>query len=207
MEEMLRTEVEQEPYFPFVGNNLALDLIATQIFVRRKPYDLLQTLQSLQSWWKQALEHHPEELPSEELFRAVEWTEDLLQSVKELRVTLQRLFRSLVIHQTLTESELEPLNHILTTGAPVLKVMETGTIREMYITSDQQKGGLFLPIALSASRLIAQGERERIRQCDYCTGLFYDTSTNGTRRWCTEQCKNRSRSSRKYAQSKQIQKL
>ncbi|PXX58159.1 putative RNA-binding Zn ribbon-like protein [Nocardia tenerifensis] len=60
------------------------------------------------------------------------------------------------------------------------------------------------PIVLSAVDLLRQGSFERIRQCPghdgSCGWLFYDTSKNNSRRWCSmAQCGTHNKSHRQSA--------
>lgn len=59
------------------------------------------------------------------------------------------------------------------------------------------------PIVKDAVELLTAGRPERIRECpgaDGCGWLFYDTSRNGKRRWCSmEVCGNRAKGRRHYA--------
>jgi predicted RNA-binding Zn ribbon-like protein len=60
-------------------------------------------------------------------------------------------------------------------------------------------------VARDATDLLTTGRLERIRECpgaDGCGWLFYDTSRNGKRRWCSmEACGNRSKGRRHYQRS------
>jgi predicted RNA-binding Zn ribbon-like protein len=58
------------------------------------------------------------------------------------------------------------------------------------------------PVARSAVDLLTTGDLERIRECPGagdCGWLFYDTSRNRSRRWCSmESCGNRAKGRRHY---------
>ncbi|HZD00682.1 MAG TPA: ABATE domain-containing protein [Actinomycetes bacterium] len=58
-------------------------------------------------------------------------------------------------------------------------------------------------VAESAARLLTEGELSRIKECPGagdCGWLFYDTSRNGRRRWCSmEGCGSRVKTRRQYA--------
>jgi predicted RNA-binding Zn ribbon-like protein len=52
------------------------------------------------------------------------------------------------------------------------------------------------PIAQAAAELLLEGDLSRVRQCaaDDCAWLFYDTSRNHSRRWCSmSSCGNRAK--------------
>jgi predicted RNA-binding Zn ribbon-like protein len=62
-------------------------------------------------------------------------------------------------------------------------------------------------VTQSAVDLLTEGELSRIRECPGagdCGWLFYDTSRNGTRRWCSmEGCGSRVKMRRQYARRRQ----
>jgi predicted RNA-binding Zn ribbon-like protein len=62
------------------------------------------------------------------------------------------------------------------------------------------------PVATSAAELLTAGEHERIHECpgaDECGWLFYDTSRNRSRRWCSmESCGNRAKGRRHYRRTR-----
>lgn len=188
--------------FPFGGNNLALDLVNTEHVVRRQRKDALDSIEHLQAWWTSARTRHEEGNLGEALDGSIQWDETLLVLVKRMRAQLRHLFTAVATGQRVQASDLTFLNTILATSYPTVMVTSDGGYQEGYATRDPERGGLFLPIALSALHLLVEGERERIRACPNCIGLFYDTSKNGTRRWCSEACMNRARSVERYAQRK-----
>jgi predicted RNA-binding Zn ribbon-like protein len=58
--------------------------------------------------------------------------------------------------------------------------------------------------ALDAADLLTSGDLARVRQCGdaECGWLFFDTSRNGSRRWCSmDACGNRNKARRFYARS------
>ena len=61
---------------------------------------------------------------------------------------------------------------------------------------------VLLPIAHSALWLATEGQRARLRACGNgrCILLFYDTTKNGARRWCSVGCKDRDRKMKRYHQ-------
>jgi predicted RNA-binding Zn ribbon-like protein len=71
---------------------------------------------------------------------------------------------------------------------------------------DRMTDGLEKPLcllAVSAVDLLTEGEPGRVKECPGagdCGWLFYDTSRNGTRRWCSmEGCGSRVKMRRQYA--------
>lgn len=188
-------------YFVFLANALALDLINTDVILRRKRRDLLPTLEAVAQWWEAMRSHHPEiASPADERWRCPE----LFEAIKRLRSALRTLFDAVVAGQPVSAAELAPLNEILRLGYQELGVTPEGDVQPGYGIHGDAVEALLLPIALSAFDLLARADRERLRHCEnpHCVALFYDTSKSATRRWCSEGCMNRARSAERYARVK-----
>ena len=189
----------------FLSGSLALDLANTEMVVRGKKRDVLSSPEALSHWWQEALVHHPERERVEEEESAINWTSELLEAVKRVRQTLRTVCTHLVEEQVVTAEDLEALNQVLSLGYQSLQQTAQGAIIAVYRAHDQQKGSIVLPIALSAFRLLTDGERQRLHKCknERCILFFYDTTKSGTRQWCSLRCLNRSRSIHHYKQIKE----
>jgi predicted RNA-binding Zn ribbon-like protein len=186
----------------FLSGSLALDLVNTEMIVRRKKRDLLSSPDELAPWWQAALAHHPEHEDIVGEGTPIAWTSDLLDEVKRFRQSLRSLCSGLVEDPPIAPPDLTVLNQMLALGYQSAQVTPQGEIIAVYRVSDQQKGRVLLPIALSALRLLTEAERPRLHKCknDRCILFFYDTSKGGTRQWCSLGCLNRSRSIHHYQQ-------
>jgi Conserved protein containing a Zn-ribbon-like motif, possibly RNA-binding len=167
--------------------------------------DVLLSPDALSHWWQEVLAHHPERERVEEEASAISWTPELLAEVKRLRQALRTLCTHLVEEQAATPEDLEVLNQVLFLGYQSVQQTAQGAIIAVYRVHDQQKGRVLLPIALSAFRLLTEGERQRLHKCknERCILFFYDTTKSGTRQWCSLGCLNRSRSIHHYQQIKE----
>ncbi|WP_220207952.1 CGNR zinc finger domain-containing protein [Reticulibacter mediterranei] len=190
----------------FLSGSLALDLVNTEMIVRRKKQDLLSSPNDLAQWWQAALSHHPEREEIAGDGTPIAWTIDLLEEVKRFRQSLRLLCSTLVEEQTTTPPDLTMLNQLLALGYRSAQATPQGEIIAVYRVSDQQKGRVLLPLALSALRLFTETQRQRLHKCknDRCILFFYDTSKGGTRQWCSLGCLNRSRSSHHYHQHRNV---
>jgi predicted RNA-binding Zn ribbon-like protein len=188
----------------FLSGSLVLDLVNTEMIVRRKKQDLLSSPDDLAQWWQAALAHHPEHEEIAGDGTPFAWTVDLLEEVKRFRQSLRSLCSGLVEEQSTTQPDLTMLNQMLALGYQSAQATPQGEIIADYRVYDQQKGRVLLPLALSALRLLTEEERQRLHKCknDRCILFFYDTSKGGTRQWCSLGCLNRSRSIRHYQQRK-----
>jgi len=102
------------------------------------------------------------------------------------------------------EEDLQPVNEILALGYPALERTGRGNVKAVMRLRDPEKGGVVVPIALSALRLFTESDWRRLHQCknDRCIVFFYDITKSGTRRWCSPGCMNRARSIRQYQLTK-----
>jgi predicted RNA-binding Zn ribbon-like protein len=191
-------------FFVFLGNALALDLVNTDVILRRRRRDLLPTPEALAQWWDEARSRYPD--LDQGGGTAERWrSAALLDAVKRLRTALHDLFVTVIAGQAVSEDALGPLNRILRVGYRRLEVSADGQVLPGYGVHEDGMDALLLPIALSAYEVLTQADRDRLRACEnpYCVALFYDTSKSATRRWCSEGCMNRARSAARYAQVKQ----
>jgi predicted RNA-binding Zn ribbon-like protein len=191
---------EQKHLFALNGNNLALDLVNTERLIRRKRTDLLRTVEDLHFWWSTACKRHEGEMENILKNNGLVWDEGLLAAVQSLRSALRNIFAALTAGLPVPAADVHDLNMILATGHPMITIQGmTGG----YISTDERHGGILLPIALSAYRILTGSERERVRACPNCIAFFYDISKSHTRRWCSEKCMNRARSIQRFAALKQ----
>jgi predicted RNA-binding Zn ribbon-like protein len=189
--------------FIFLANALALDLINTNVVLRRRRCELLPTSEALARWWEAARGHYPEIAPMAQLDQR--WRNgDLFTATRQLRAALHVLFDAWVAGHPLDAAAVAPLNRILRLGYQAVQVTAGGEPRPGYGVHGEEAETLLVPIALSAYELLTRADRARLRHCDnpYCVALFFDTSKSATRRWCSVGCMNRARSAARYALAK-----
>jgi predicted RNA-binding Zn ribbon-like protein len=191
--------------FLFRAGELALDLVNTEVMVRGKRGDLLATPQDIDLWWQAACQHHAER----DEVRGAEGKgspddNDFLDEIKILRAALRDIFLTLIAGAAPQEASVAVLNEVLKMGYHCLEWTSTGEPHALYQTSAGERGTVLLPIALSALRLLQQGDHKRLHQCDNerCILLFYDSTKSATRRWCSLGCLDRARSAQRYKAKK-----
>jgi predicted RNA-binding Zn ribbon-like protein len=186
--------------FVFVGEALALDLVNTEVVVRGKRRDLLDTPAAVAAWWHTARRHYPHDLPVSGAALADDVA--LHRAIIQLRAALRGLFSALADGVTPAPEHLAVLNAVLNAGYPALVSHPDGTLGLTYGSRAGALGPL-LPIALSAVHLASEGARERLHRCanERCVLLFYDTTKSATRRWCSVGCKDRDRKMKRYHQA------
>lgn len=185
--------------FIFVGEALALDLVNTEVVIRRRPLDLLVSSGRYETWWRAAAERHPEavaRLPA----TAVTPRPDVLADVLVLRGALRALFGAAADGMPLPSDAVTVLNRVL---GGVHDAIAPGPGREpraVLVSDETGVDGPLAAVARSAFDLLTGSDLSRLHRCanNHCVLLFYDTTKSATRRWCSTACMNRARSSERF---------
>src|SRR5688572_10353728 len=190
--------------FLFVGDALALDLVNTEIVVRRKAIDLLTGSGAYTAWWRAAAAHYPEvvgRLPA----GGSEANPELLPSVIALRSALREIFGTVADGTAAPADALAVLNRALEAVDDAIVLGTDGEPRHLLVPRVPAADGPLAAVARSAFALLTEAESSRIHRCSNgrCVLLFYDTTRSATRRWCSAACMNRARSSRRYRERRQ----
>ncbi|MCX4823101.1 CGNR zinc finger domain-containing protein [Streptomyces sp. NBC_01142] len=172
---------------PLTGEPVSLDLLNTQWMQDGVRQDLLTGVDGLLIW-----------LTANGL--AERFTADA--------ATLERTVTARGALAALVDSPGDP-----TATARVDEVLGHGRIRAKLTTDGPGEEAEFADPAWGPGWLAARGHLDllrtapdRIRACAHgaCILHFFDTSRNGTRRWCSmAQCGNRAKASRHYARSRE----
>jgi predicted RNA-binding Zn ribbon-like protein len=179
-------------------------LINTETVDRGKKRDALSSPDALARWWDEACKRYADECVIEETGTSVALTDELLDAIKALRTALRAFATHVVEHLRVEEEDLSPVNEILALGYSAIERTQRGGVRVVTRLRDPEKGGLLLAIARSALQLFTELDWRRLHQCRHerCIVFFYDTTKNGTRRWCSSACMNRARSIQHYRKTK-----
>jgi len=192
-----------EETFLFLGDVLALDLVNTEVVVRGKPRDLLATPEDVGQWWQAAQRSYPDR-DVVQASGVARFDRAALLALKELRTALRGIFGALADGTTPASAGIDVVNSVLHTGAHALMLTSSGAVQAGY-QAQPGADSMRFAIALSALRLVRDGERPRLHRCsnDRCVLLFYDTTKSATRRWCSLGCMDRARSAKRYRAAKQ----
>lgn len=131
-----------------------------------------------------------------------------LERSLDLRETLFRVFANIVRGEQPDETDLAHLNQVLAEaqrGARLLRTPEGYDWDWEHSALDW----MLYPIARSAADLLTSDDLDRVGFCaddQGCGWLFFDTSRNHSRRWCSmESCGNRAKARRHYQKQSQPQ--
>jgi predicted RNA-binding Zn ribbon-like protein len=179
---------ESETTFIFVANLLCLDFVNTEPIVRGERLDLLGSLEDLLSWLEAA-----EVLPPEAARRAKRWTgsaegEAVFRQAIRLRATLRDAAERLTAGRPVSQETVKTVNRILASRPvyPQLTREGKGFSTHLVPVADALLH-LLVPVAESAAWLLEHGELSLVRRCENpeCVLVFYDTTKNKKRRWCS----------------------
>jgi predicted RNA-binding Zn ribbon-like protein len=193
-----------DPVFPrLLGERLCLDF-ANSIENPRsdEPQDFLQTRADLVRWGRHVNLIADEQVPIllARAEAASAGAERELQPALTLRGAITRVFISVANQETPSPDDLATLqrSYVAAMGEAWL---EPGNEQYQWRWVDGEQATLdsaiLWPVAASAIELLTRDDLARVKQCsglDGCDWLFYDTSKNGSRRWCSmEGCGSRAK--------------
>jgi predicted RNA-binding Zn ribbon-like protein len=170
---------------PLPGEPLALDLLNTRWMASGGPADLLATVEGTRAWLAAAgITATPEPETRHALVTARQAIRDVLTEPGE-------------------PAALEHLNQVLNHGRVRLSIGPPANPEQTLEVGDPA----WHPAVMATANLLELLKQapDRIRRCQHpaCVLWFYDTTRNGTRRWCSmSTCGNRAKAHRHYDRTK-----
>jgi predicted RNA-binding Zn ribbon-like protein len=128
--------------------------------------------------------------------RLPEPAEQQLRQVRKLREAIFGVFSAIAASEPPPEGDLDVLNAFHQRAMSRGKVVSTPEGITWDWEGEEALDRPLWPIVKSAVDLLLTSDQRRIRECaaDDCGWLFYDTSRNQSRRWCSMQsCGNRAK--------------
>ena len=190
------TEEHNARTFYFIGNDLGLDFINTQVVAEGRPVDLLTSFADLMTWLVEAKVLDGQQ--AKDLVAA--WggrpeAEQALARALEFRGLLRQMVERLVQGKPVPPATIDSINDLLNNQVSYAEVRRTrGGFEKRIHANFTEPEHLLLPIAESAGNLLCYGDPSRIKKCEnaVCVLFFYDTTKNHSRRWCSmSACGNR----------------
>ena len=126
----------------------------------------------------------------------------VLEQAITLRESIYRIFSAVTGRRTPKTDDITTLNSFLSEAMarPRLALTEEGFTWSWTGDGNSLEQVLW-PVARSAAELLTSSELDRVGMCpgDGCGWLFFDTSKNRSRRWCSMgDCGNRAKARRHY---------
>ncbi len=176
----------------FIGNNLAVDLVNTQIMVRGQSVDLLQTTDNVVEWAEGA-----------GLTIKMTPNTDILPQVIELRENLKSIFEAKLTKRRIPPEALPIINRYLTCYPPPLQIRSVAGKLQLGPANEGLSTDEFLgKIAYEAAKLLVSNMINRLKKClnEKCVLMFLDTSRANRRCWCSmKTCGNRAKVASHYS--------
>jgi predicted RNA-binding Zn ribbon-like protein len=192
--------------FLFVGNHLSLDFVNTRPVMNGRPVELLSDSKALLRWfWAADLVSEKE---METFVRRWEKRPEAgacLDGLKTFRESLRAAVLRLEAGKEPASRTVAELNRLLRAHPMFLELGRTEAKLERRKRFElRSPDDLIAPLVDAAAEMLLALESARVRMCESCVLHFYDTSKNGTRRWCSMQiCGNRSKVAA-YAERKRL---
>jgi predicted RNA-binding Zn ribbon-like protein len=165
--------------------NVALALINSEEWYGRGPEGLDDKLEQ-PGWLDQFL-------GSSELAPAARPAPRHLARLRRLRTLLRRMFTALAEGREPAHADLEQLDRFLGSGVLRRRIEVSDGYWIRLAPATDNWDWVLSEIAMSFAKLLAEGDRARIKLCENadCQWAFYDESRNRRRRWCSpSECGN-----------------
>ena len=171
----------------------------------QNPQEMLETYPDLIAWGEQAqlltkaeantLLLNADLMPGE--------ASDALKRVISIRDVIYRIFSAVAGGGRPSGGDLRKFNLALVEGLEMTNIaLSADGFEWTWTKSERAFDQMLWPILKSTAELLTSKELKRVGQCADdrgCGYLFYDTSKNHSRRWCSmESCGNRAKAKRHY---------
>jgi predicted RNA-binding Zn ribbon-like protein len=190
--------------FLFLGNHACLDFINTHPVVDGQAVELLGSFADLLAWLRQAHLLLDEEggKKLERQWVGAPKAQRILEQARTFRSTLREMVERIAAGRPVPQGAVEAINELLRyrLGHPQLMRGKEKFSCDFRMESEDADQLLGL-LAEAASDLLCTCELSLIKKCQNpdCVLLFYDTSKNNARHWCSMSlCGNRSKVAAHY---------
>lgn len=199
----------RDPAFPrLLGERLCLDFVNTVESPRQNPHEFLHGYADLVRWGRHVgiLDNAQTERLLWEAEQHPGESEAVFERALVLREALTRIFRSIAHGEKATEADLGMLQGEYVTALSQARLMpEPGG----YVWAWDDEAALDRPlwaVVRSGVDVLSNDDLARVKECPGagdCGWLFYDTSKNNSRHWCSmEGCGSRVKMRRQYARQR-----
>ncbi|MFS0674891.1 CGNR zinc finger domain-containing protein [Ornithinibacillus sp. 179-J 7C1 HS] len=132
---------------------------------------------------------------------------EVLKQAIEMREVMYRIFKSIPKEISPNPLDLERFNDFVSHFYQALQVIHENHHYTLKFKHTERNLDIMLPPILQSAvdLLVSKNDLGRVKQCegDACGWLFFDTSRNRSRRWCSmADCGNRAKARRFYQKEK-----
>ena len=193
--------------FFVIANNAGLDLVNTRGVQNGEPIDLMTSFDDLIDW--SAAAGLIDQKRAREIVK--KWSgspaaDRVFQRAVQLRDTLASISSTLLRGDRPSDHDINEINSLLREEKGWFK-LQAGDLgySKVFHTALDDIDGILVPIAESLADLLCFGDLTQIKKCqaEECVLVFYDTSKNHRRRWCSmAECGNRAKANAFYKRRK-----
>ena len=193
----MRRLMAQKQNFSFLADHLSLDFVGTEFRRSGEHQDRLATFESLRDWLKQAgLLASPEAVALVKHCSA-KASERVLSASRELRKSIRSAAEAIIDGKAIPPGPIRAINSLLEKRDGHFQIERRSTqLERRFISEMTDPLALLAPLAESAADLLCNADPVLIRKCadESCDLLFYDSTKNHRRRWCSmSACGNRAK--------------
>jgi predicted RNA-binding Zn ribbon-like protein len=187
----------QKQSFLFLADHLCLDFADTEFRRSGEHHDGLRTFDDLREWLRRA-----GLLTSSEAIVLAKrcqgrTAETVLKGAFGLRKAIRQAAEAVVDHELIPLAAIRTLNGFLSQRTGYFQIeRRSSQFDRRFVSPMLEPLVLLAPIAESAADLLCNGDPTLVRRCadENCDLLFYDTTKNHRRRWCSmSSCGNRAK--------------
>jgi len=187
----------QKQNFSFLADHLSLDFVGTEFRRSGEHQDRLASFEILRDWLKQAgLLASPEAVALAKHCPA-KASERVLSVARELRKSIRSAAEAIIDGKPVPLGPIRAINNLLEKRDGHFQIERRSTqLERRFIAEMSDPLTLLAPVAESAADLLCNANPALIRKCadESCDLLFYDSTKNHRRRWCSmSACGNRAK--------------
>ena len=195
--------------FHFVGEELCLDFINTEVVDQDERVDLLGSFDDLVAWYTDAKVIDVTQAKAvARRTHAADGAARALKDARQFRAMLREMVEKLTEgRMNVPQATLDHLNRSLRAREGYSEIVRT---KDGYDTRFRPRldepAHLLVAVAESAARLLSERDLTLLRKCQNprCILYFYDTTKNHRRRWCSMAgCGNRAKVAAFYQRNRQ----
>ena len=187
----------QKQNFSFLADHLSLDFVGTEFRRSGEYQDRLETFDDLRDWLKQAgLLASPETVA---LARrcSVKTSDRVLGVARDLRKAIRSAAEAIIDGKPVPPGPIRAINGLLIKRDGHFQLeRRSAQLERRFVSEMDDPLALLAPLAESAAELLCDANPALIRKCadESCDLLFYDSTKNHRRRWCSmSACGNRAK--------------
>lgn len=187
----------QKQNFSFLADHLSLDFVGTEFRRSGEHQDRLVSFEILRDWLKQAgLLASPEAVALAKHCPA-KASERILSVARDLRKSIRSAAEAIIDGKPVPLGPIRAINNLLEKRDGHFQIERRSTqLERRFISEMSDPLALLAPLAESAADLVCNTNPALIRKCadESCDLLFYDSTKNHRRRWCSmSACGNRAK--------------